>query len=458
MTLPPKLHKPAYLAGTLLALALILLTESAIWKSVNDLRQRSESINSDAFHVSEHLEVQLRELNEGALLYSLEPSGQPQSGVAQKRQAMEASLARSRSLPIDAAQREALLKFEAKFEIYSQHLEPVAAGQTLENVTAWRSQKEFIMGEMLSSLRELAAAEKLGLAAHLGQTRGSMDRLFRNLTISSIVLILMGAALAFFVFQGFIAPLRERLRQTRAAMERQEKLSSLGVLAAGVAHEIRNPLTSIKARLFTQKSLLEEKSEAWEDNEFITEEISRLEKIVRDFLAFARPSEPHLARMKATQPFRDLQSLVRRSLEKANIALKEDFQTEAPIEADAQQIKQVLLNLVQNAAESIGRDGTITLRTRAEARNRMRQQQRMVVMEVEDNGKGLSPEVQKRLFDPFFTTKANGTGLGLSIAARILEKHRGNLEYEGLRDRGAVFRVVLPLLQNHDRNEDPAGG
>jgi signal transduction histidine kinase len=66
--------------------------------------------------------------------------------------------------------------------------------------------------------------------------------------------------------------------------------------------------------------------------------------------------------------------------------------------------------------------------------------------------------VQKRLFDPFFTTKANGTGLGLSIAARILEKHRGNLEYQGLRDRGAVFRVVLPLLQNHDRNEDPAGG
>jgi signal transduction histidine kinase len=111
-------------------------------------------------------------------------------------------------------------------------------------------------------------------------------------------------------------------------------------------------------------------------------------------------------------------------------------------------LKQVLINLVQNAAESMGRDGTITLRTRTQKRHRATHPATVAVLEVEDTGPGIPPEVQKRLFDPFFTTKAGGTGLGLSIAARILEKHGGTLEYQAAPNRGAIFRLILPLAAN----------
>jgi signal transduction histidine kinase len=276
-------------------------------------------------------------------------------------------------------------------------------------------------------------------------TQAEVESFHRMQTWSSVVLLAVGGALAVLLYRGVIVPLQSRLRQSQRVIERQEKLSSLGVLAAGVAHEIRNPLTSIKARLYTQQSLLEEKSEALEDNVFITGEISRLEKIVADFLAFARPSEPQMVTLKATQPFRDLEGLFSPALTKANIGLRKEFLADPQIKADPAQLKQVLINLVQNAAESMGRGGTITLRTRTQKRHRATHPTTVAVLEVEDTGPGIPPEVQKRLFDPFFTTKAGGTGLGLSIAARILEKHGGTLEYQPAPKRGAIFRLTLPL-------------
>src|SRR5262249_39370865 len=101
-------------------------------------------------------------------------------------------------------------------------------------------------------------------------------------------------------------------------------------------------------------------------------------------------------------------------------------------------------NLIQNAADSIGRDGTITLRVVTRAKHLVGRAMEAVVLEVADTGKGISPEVEKRLFDPFFTTKDTGTGLGLSIAARIVEKHGGALEYKTQVNRGTTFGIVLP--------------
>jgi signal transduction histidine kinase len=114
------------------------------------------------------------------------------------------------------------------------------------------------------------------------------------------------------------------------------------------------------------------------------------------------------------------------------------------VRADNQQIKQVLINLIQNSADSIGRDGVITLRVSGQSGSARKASDGTVVMEVADTGKGIPPEVQKRLFDPFFTTKEGGTGLGLPIAARIVEKHGGKLLYQTAHNRGTTFRVVLP--------------
>jgi signal transduction histidine kinase len=107
-------------------------------------------------------------------------------------------------------------------------------------------------------------------------------------------------------------------------------------------------------------------------------------------------------------------------------------------------MKQVLINLVQNAADSIGRDGAITLRSRADRKPLAQGETDVVILEVADTGPGIAPEVEKRLFDPFFTTKAEGTGLGLSIAACIVQKHGGALQYQTQVNHGTTFGIILP--------------
>lgn len=281
-------------------------------------------------------------------------------------------------------------------------------------------------------------------------TQDDIAELHRMLTWSSVVLLVMGGALTVFIYRGVIAPLQENLRRSQLIIERQEKLSSLGVLAAGIAHEIRNPLTSIRVRLFTQQALLKKESEEFEDNVFLTGEIARLERIVKDVLDFARPAEPQFVVVKATQPLRELVPLLSPELKKSNIALKQDYLADPHIRADAAQLKQVLINLVKNAAEAIGRDGAVTLRTRTETRRRGPRTLANAILEVADTGPGIPVEAQKRLFDPFYTTKASGTGLGLSIAARILEKHGGTLEYSTEMNRGTTFRMVLPIEPTHE--------
>ncbi|MDO8596192.1 MAG: ATP-binding protein [Sulfuricaulis sp.] len=125
------------------------------------------------------------------------------------------------------------------------------------------------------------------------------------------------------------------------------------------------------------------------------------------------------------------------------------------IRVDPQQMEQVLINLIQNAAESIGRDGAVTLRARTGVARLAGRSRPVLILEVTDTGRGIPPAVLRRLFDPFFTTKETGTGLGLPIAARIVEKHGGMLQYQTELGRGATFGVVLPRTEK-DENENQA--
>jgi signal transduction histidine kinase len=180
----------------------------------------------------------------------------------------------------------------------------------------------------------------------------------------------------------------------------------------------------------------------------IGDEIQRLERIVKDFLQFARPSEPQFIVTTADAVLQHIHELFRAQLDTSGIEIKLQPTPPLSVRVDPQQLEQVLINLVQNAAESIGHRGTITLRafsTRAQLQGRL---MAAVALEVSDTGKGIPADVQKRLFDPFFTTRATGTGLGLSIAARIVENHGGALQYQTELNRGTVFRVLLPAVEN----------
>jgi len=235
----------------------------------------------------------------------------------------------------------------------------------------------------------------------------------------------------------------EKLRVERM-LERQEKLASLGTLTAGIAHEIRNPLTSLKARLYTLEKHLKAVPAARKDTDIISAEISRLEGIVQDILSFAQPSDPKLKTIAADTLLREVQGLMSTSLEKRGVQLVVDSSPGLLIRADSGKLKQVLVNLVRNGAEAIDGAGTVVLRTRAARAPLGGRETDAVILEVADDGKGIPPDVEKRLFDPFFTTKENGTGLGLPIAARIVDKHGGMLQHQSQPGHGTTFGVVLP--------------
>jgi signal transduction histidine kinase len=224
-------------------------------------------------------------------------------------------------------------------------------------------------------------------------------------------------------------------------------MAHFGELAAGVAHEIRNPLTAIRARLFTLQKSLTEGTSAHEDALVIRNEIDRLNRIVTDFLQLARPAEPRLVPLSAEPLLNEIKQLFLRQCEKQGIELRVESSNGTRLLVDPQQMKQVLINLVQNAADSIEVDGSITLRARRDTGRLAERSAEVVVIEVQDTGAGIPPAVQKRLFDPFFSTKEGGTGLGLSIAAQIVNNHGGKLEFQTQPSQGTTFAIVLPAPQ-----------
>jgi signal transduction histidine kinase len=237
---------------------------------------------------------------------------------------------------------------------------------------------------------------------------------------------------------------KEKLQAERL-LERQEKLAVLGTLTAGIAHEIRNPLTSVKARLYTLDKHLETPALARKDTEIISAEISRLERIVQDVLSFARPSEPNLETITASVVLQEVQGLMSSNLENRGVKLVVESGPALHLCADSGHLKQVLINLVRNAAESIDGTGVVTLRPRQARVQLGGRETEVAILEVSDTGKGIPPGVEKRLFDPFFSTKETGTGLGLSISARLVEKQGGVLQYQTHVGRGTTFGIVLPL-------------
>jgi signal transduction histidine kinase len=242
-----------------------------------------------------------------------------------------------------------------------------------------------------------------------------------------------------------VAPLHLKLVERETLLEQQQKFAHFEKLTAVLAHEIKQPLSAINVWVWTlQKNLIEGTAEH-KGAAVIRSELNRVDQIVKDFLKLTQPVEPRFVSMKSGGLLNEIADLLRPKLERSAIKLKLDATTDASFQGDPQQLKQVLMNLVQNAAESIGEEGQITLRSR---RNRMAlngDKTDAVVIEVQDTGPGIPAEVQERLFDPFFSTKENGTGLGLAIAARIVDKHEGALVFETQQGHGTTFGIVLPI-------------
>jgi signal transduction histidine kinase len=242
------------------------------------------------------------------------------------------------------------------------------------------------------------------------------------------------------------ARLYERIVDVEEQLRQNEKLSALGLLAAEVAHEIRNPLTVMKLLYHSLDLKFPASDPRAKDTRIIKAKIEHLNKIVEQILDFARTTEPKLAPVNLNELIDELGLLVRHKLANQNVRLVRDLQPDLPlILGDAPQLEQAFLNLILNAAEAMPDGGTLTIKSHEIHLPRTSALPTHVAMEFKDTGKGMSAELQKRAFTAVLsTTKAKGTGLGLAIVGRIIETHRGNVQIKSKVGRGTSIIIALP--------------
>ncbi|CAG5086346.1 Sporulation kinase A [Thermobacillus xylanilyticus] len=221
-------------------------------------------------------------------------------------------------------------------------------------------------------------------------------------------------------------------------MLQSEKLAAAGQLAAGIAHEIRNPLTSLKGFLQLLKS---GSSSAAKRDAYLTimlEELGRIEQILGELLVLSRPSSVQYAKTRIAQLIRHVVLLLQPQavMRGVEIAVRPISET-AYIYCDENQIKQVLINIVKNGIEAMENGGTLSIEAAAD--------QETAAIRIADQGIGIPPDKLDRLGSPFFTTKENGTGLGLTVCYRIIRNHGGRIEVESRQGEGTTFTLYLPV-------------
>lgn len=232
---------------------------------------------------------------------------------------------------------------------------------------------------------------------------------------------------------------QEELKKTEIELFRSEKMAAIGQIAAGFAHEIRNPLTSINLLI---QSLIEKspkKGSFREDLTVIEEEILRINEIINQFLQFAKPSKPFFKKTEIIPLLEEVLQVLNLQIEKQKVTIKRAFSALPPIIIDKEQMKQVFFNLILNAIQAMPDGGELKLETKLSEEGRFAQ------LQFKDSGIGISHEDMGKLFDPFYTTKDNGIGLGLSIVHRIIEQHQGRVEVESALGKGTLFTIWLPV-------------
>jgi hypothetical protein len=228
----------------------------------------------------------------------------------------------------------------------------------------------------------------------------------------------------------------ERLHRTQ--MSRAEHLATLGELATGLAHEIRNPLAGIAGVIEIIGRDLPSTSPARPVVKEVRQEVARINHIVTDLLQTARPHPPQVRKSDLNTTVEHAVMLGRQQALGKSIEITLQKDSSLPqVEHDSDQIHQVLLNLLLNALQAVDQEGKI--------RVAVKQQGKMAAVEVADNGRGIAPEHLPYIFRPFYTTKGEGTGLGLSLARRIVEDHHGRIDVTSTVGKGSTFTIVLPV-------------
>ncbi len=249
-------------------------------------------------------------------------------------------------------------------------------------------------------------------------------------------------------FTGGIGTVADITKQKQAKLELErsnqqlqmqaQKLAVAGQIAAGIAHEVRNPLTSVNGFLQLMKTQYPERTDYFD---IIFSEIKRIDFVLSELLVLAKPQAVHFQEVQLHELLEQVITLLKTNAVLSNIDLKQPFkkQDAGAILADANQMKQLFINLIKNAIEAMPEGGSIYISTE-KVLNEWK-------ITIQDEGKGMSEEDIQKIYDPFFSTKKEGTGLGLTICATILKDHHGRMDVSSELGKGAAFQIYLPVCQ-----------
>jgi signal transduction histidine kinase len=239
---------------------------------------------------------------------------------------------------------------------------------------------------------------------------------------------------------------RTDLKESQGRLVAAEKLAAVGRFAAAATHEIRSPLTSIKMWLFQLKQTAGQEADARHAIAVLEGEIARLEDLATSFLQFSRPPSLRLSRQCVSEIVDSTVELAQHRLNDRGVRIERSTARDLPaIKADAQQLRQVLLNLLANAVDATPKGGVVRISESREPSGNGRDD---VVLRIRDEGHGVPDSVRERLFEPFVTTKPHGTGLGLAVASSIIAQHGGQLVLEDQEGSGAVFAVRIAACED----------
>lgn len=441
-----KLIVSALIAGFMGTLIVVITFSSQ--RQVSVLRTQLNNVDSESSGIFNQFQESLRALNSDMLRYGTGHDPIVWNKASHAAVVLNLWIEKQMILLRSPAEMDLLKKIQLAYGNYLNALQVFHVRVQLLNGRSAsladfapvreRSQQLFDLGQALARAHYQSHNE---LLQHANR---SLKKLHASILILVGLLFLLGIAMAFGVYRNLIAPLHVRLMESRSFAERHESLASLGLLASGVAMEIRNPLTSVKIGVCFQKNKFQPGSAERAEAEVVEMEIRRLEKIVDDFLTLTRLATPKPAALQLEEFLKELRRFFVPQLASFDIQLVIDITAPLLVHVDAAQLRQVIINLVQYTANQIGRNGCITLRVRPDRKHLAGHETKVVVFEVVDTGKDILPENKKNLSEPLFSSEMEAGGLGLSIAAQIIRKNGGEIQRQV--NQGLTFAIILPRI------------